>query len=666
MEVYNNLTDLPVLENAVITIGSFDGVHRGHQKILDRIKQLAKDIDGKSVVITFHPHPRIVLRPEDSGIRLITSIDEKVSLLENYGIDVVVVVPFNKDFLNQTPDEYIQNFLIKKFNPKYIVIGYDHKFGKDRAGDIEFLKRYQLSAGFKVVQIEKQEIEHITISSSKIRNALDQGEIKIANQLQGHPFSISGTVIRGEGIGNTLGFPTANVEPPSKYKLIPKEGIYAIKVHYFEKVYNGVLYIGTRPTLESFKNRTIEAHIFDFNKDIYGDKLKIEFVEYIRGDMKYEGLEALTVQMEKDAKKAREILSMPTIVKNQISNKKDAPEVAVVILNYNGKKWFEKFMPSVLKTEYSNSKIIVADNGSTDDSLEYLAFNFPEVSIIKLDQNHGFAKGYNEALKQVNSPYLVLLNSDVEVTPNWLTPMITLIEKDASIGAVQPKVLSQRSKEYFEHAGAAGGMMDKWGYPFCIGRIFDKVEKDLGQYDQVSEIFWASGAAMLVKNQLYKQLEGFDADYFAHQEEIDLCWRIKRAGYKVMVQPESVVFHYGGGTLDYQNPKKVYLNFRNSFYSIIKNEPFGKLMWLIPLRLVLDGVAGLMFLLKGQFKNMTAILKAHFSMYRNYPKLLKKKKHYNELIQKVSISSTPNKTGILDKSIIWQYYVRQKKVFKDL
>lgn len=666
MEVYNNLTDLPVLENAVITIGSFDGVHRGHQKILDRIKQLAKDIDGKSVVITFHPHPRIVLRPEDSGIRLITSIDEKVSLLENYGIDVVVVVPFNKDFLNQTPDEYIQNFLIKKFNPKYIVIGYDHKFGKDRAGDIEFLKRYQLSAGFKVVQIEKQEIEHITISSSKIRNALDQGEIKIANQLQGHPFSISGTVIRGEGIGNTLGFPTANVEPPSKYKLIPKEGIYAIKVHYFEKVYNGVLYIGTRPTLESFKNRTIEAHIFDFNKDIYGDKLKIEFVEYIRGDMKYEGLEALTVQMEKDAKKAREILSMPTIVKNQISNKKDAPEVAVVILNYNGKKWFEKFMPSVLKTEYSNSKIIVADNGSTDDSLEYLAFNFPEVSIIKLDQNHGFAKGYNEALKQVNSPYLVLLNSDVEVTPNWLTPMITLIEKDASIGAVQPKVLSQRSKEYFEHAGAAGGMMDKWGYPFCIGRIFDKVEKDLGQYDQVSEIFWASGAAMLVKNQLYKQLEGFDADYFAHQEEIDLCWRIKRAGYKVMVQPESVVFHYGGGTLDYQNPKKVYLNFRNSFYSIIKNEPSGKLMWLIPLRLVLDGVAGLMFLLKGQFKNMTAILKAHFSMYRNYPKLLKKKKHYNELIQKVSISSTPNKTGILDKSIIWQYYVRQKKVFKDL
>lgn len=666
MEVYNNLTDLPVLENAVITIGSFDGVHRGHQKILDRIKQLAKDIDGKSVVITFHPHPRIVLRPEDSGIRLITSIDEKVSLLENYGIDVVVVVPFNKDFLNQTPDEYIQNFLIKKFNPKYIVIGYDHKFGKDRAGDIEFLKRYQLSAGFKVVQIEKQEIEHITISSSKIRNALDQGEIKIANQLQGHPFSISGTVIRGEGIGNTLGFPTANVEPPSKYKLIPKEGIYAIKVHYFEKVYNGVLYIGTRPTLESFKNRTIEAHIFDFNKDIYGDKLKIEFVEYIRGDMKYEGLEALTVQMEKDAKKAREILSMPTIVKNQISNKKDAPEVAVVILNYNGKKWFEKFMPSVLKTEYSNSKIIVADNGSTDDSLEYLAFNFPEVSIIKLDQNHGFAKGYNEALKQVNSPYLVLLNSDVEVTPNWLTPMITLIEKDASIGAVQPKVLSQRSKEYFEHAGAAGGMMDKWGYPFCIGRIFDKVEKDLGQYDQVSEIFWASGAAMLVKNQLYKQLEGFDADYFAHQEEIDLCWRIKRAGYKVMVQPESVVFHYGGGTLDYQNPKKVYLNFRNSFYSIIKNEPSGKLMWLIPLRLVLDGVAGLMFLLKGQFKNMTAILKAHFSMYRNYPKLLKKKKHYNELIQKVSISSTPNKTGILDKSIIWQYYVRQKKTFNDL
>lgn len=344
--------------------------------------------------------------------------------------------------------------------------------------------------------------------------------------------------------------------------------------------------------------------------------------------------------------------------------KSTRPEVAIVILNYNGKKWFELFMPSVIATNYPNLKLIVADNGSTDDSLAYLKQHFPQVEILRLNQNHGFAKGYNEALKNNHSPYLVLLNSDVEVTPHWLTPIIELMEGDASIGACQPKILAQRAKEYFEHAGAAGGMMDAWGYPLCRGRILEVVEKDEGQYDQVGEIFWASGAAMVVRKPLYHDLQGFDADYFAHHEEIDLCWRIKRAGYKIMVQPESVVFHYGGGTLAYENPRKVFLNFRNSFYNIIKNEPALKLTWLIPLRLVLDGVAGLVFLLKGQGKSTLAIIKAHFSMYGHLPKLLKKRKKYNQLIQNICIGA-PNMKGMLNKSIIWQFYVRGKRHFQD-
>ena len=667
MEVFNNLSELPVFENAVITIGSFDGVHLGHQKILDQIKFLAGNINGKSIVITFHPHPRIVLQPNDSDIKLITTIDEKVALMESFGVDIVVVVPFTKDFLNQSPDEYIQHFLIQKFHPRYIVIGYDHKFGKNRAGDIIFLKRYQLSADFEVIEIEKQEIENITISSSKIRKAIASGDIAATNHLLGHAYTISGTVIRGKGIGKTLDYPTANLEPASPYKLIPKEGIYAIRVHGLGKTFNGVLYIGTRPTFKSYMNRTIEAHIFDFSKDIYGDKLKIEFVDFIRGDQKFDSMEALKTQMDKDAQTARRILSekKTSDLKEDISDEL-SPRVAVVVLNYNGKEWFKKFMPSLVLTDYKNLDLIVADNASTDDSLEYLEQHFPKVSIIKLDQNYGFAKGYNEALRSVEAPYLVLLNSDVEVDSGWIQPIIDLMEQEPSIGACQPKILAQQDKAYFEYAGAAGGMIDKWGYPFCRGRIFETIEKDKGQYEKSVEIFWASGAALVIRNILYQQLEGFDETYFAHHEEIDLCWRIKRAGYKIMVQPASVVYHYGGGTLDYGNPRKVYLNFRNSFYNIIKNENPKKLLWLFPLRLMLDGLAGLVFLLKGQVSSMVAIIKAHFSVYRNYRSLVKKRKHYNDLIQKVSISSNPNRTGILDKSIIWQYYIRRKKYFKDL
>ncbi len=243
-----------------------------------------------------------------------------------------------------------------------------------------------------------------------------------------------------------------------------------------------------------------------------------------------------------------------------------SPHVAVVILNWNGRKFLEQFLPSVLASTYTDYSVIVADNGSTDDSIAFLAANFPQVRIINNGQNFGFAKGYNEALKLVESEYYILLNSDVEVSPGWIEPMVSLLENDAQMAACQPKILSYHNKTMFEYAGAAGGWLDKYGYPFAKGRVFDICEEDKGQYDQVEPIFWASGAALFVRSTVYHQMKGFDEYFFAHQEEIDLCWRIQLAGYTVFSCPSSVVYHVGGGTLPKGNSLKTFLNFRNNLY----------------------------------------------------------------------------------------------------
>ncbi len=309
MNIYNNLSELPQFRNAVVTIGSFDGLHKGHQMILKRLEQLAETYDGESVVITFHPHPRHFLYPENNGLKLLTTIDEKAKLMERYGVKNMVVVPFNKAFSEQSPDEYIQDFLIEKFNPRCVVIGYDHRFGKDRAGNIEFLKKHARQNEFEIVKIEKQEVDDIAISSTKIRRALENGDIKTANYLQGHPYSLSGTVIHGKGFGKNLGYPTANLEINSKYKLIPKSGIYAVKAFLNEKDYDALLYIGTRPTLPQFKNETVEVHILDFDKNIYGNKLTVDFVSLIRVDERFENLDLLRAQMQKDEIAGRKILA---------------------------------------------------------------------------------------------------------------------------------------------------------------------------------------------------------------------------------------------------------------------------------------------------------------------------------------------------------------------
>lgn len=308
MKIYKDLAHLPIFKNAVITIGSFDGVHIGHQQIIKQINDLAKSIDGQSVLITFNPHPRLVLSKDAQNLKLLNTTDEKAALLELYDIDVLVVAPFSKDFAGQSPDTYIQDFLVKNFQPKIIAIGYDHKFGKDRIGNISYLKKFEKEYDFKVVEISEQEIDNAIVSSTKIRTALANGQIGEAQKMLGHRYILSGKVGKGLQLGTKMGFPTANILIEDAYKLIPPEGIYAVLVYYNKTQYKGMLYIGNRPTIDQNLAQTIEVNIFDFNQDIYGQELTMEFVEYLRSDMKFNNLEELQTQLGKDKVVALKVL----------------------------------------------------------------------------------------------------------------------------------------------------------------------------------------------------------------------------------------------------------------------------------------------------------------------------------------------------------------------
>lgn len=339
---------------------------------------------------------------------------------------------------------------------------------------------------------------------------------------------------------------------------------------------------------------------------------------------------------------------------------------AVVILNYNTRHQLEQFLPSVKRySAFPNVQVVVADNGSTDDSVAWMQSHQPEITLIRLDKNYGFAAGYNEALKQVKADIFVLLNSDVEVSSGWLTTILKVFERDKNIAAVQPKILSYHRKSHFEYAGAAGGWIDSLGYPFCKGRVFDSLEEDTGQYDQPSEIFWASGAAMFIRAELFRQFNGFDGDYFAHLEEIDLCQRLKLAGYRILYEPSSVVYHVGGGTLNYQHPRKTYLNFRNSWTTILKNEPFGKLLWLIPTRLALDMAAAAFFIFKKEAPQAVSVIKAIFFNFRHLSRVLKKRKVVRDIIAKYRIGPS-DQAGIYKGSLVFQYYIKKVKLFSAL
>ena len=293
-------------------------------------------------------------------------------------------------------------------------------------------------------------------------------------------------------------------------------------------------------------------------------------------------------------------------------------KLAIAILNWNGKNWLEKFLPSVV--QYSqNADIYVIDNLSTDDSVAFLTTKFPTVKVIKNDKNYGFAGGYNEGLRSIKNEFYCLLNSDVEVTENWIEPVVELFEKDASISAIQPKILSYSDKKYFEFAGAAGGLIDNLGYPYCRGRVFEEVEEDKGQYNDETEIFWASGCSFFIRSKDFWEQNGFDERFFAHQEEIDLCWRLINSGKKIFYTGKSTIYHVGGGTLNKQSAQKTYLNIRNNLSMMLKNLPFPKLVGLIFFRLCLDGVAGIYFGLKYGFSNLCSLVRVHFGFYAQLP-----------------------------------------------
>ncbi len=666
MRVFHDLKELPRFRNAVLTIGSFDGVHHGHQKIIERVNGLARSIDGESILVTFHPHPRLIIYPKDQSLKLLTTIEEKNQLLEQYGLDNVVVVPFTVEFSQQSADEYIQKFLVEKFQPRYIVIGYDHRFGLGRRGDVNYLKWHAERSGFEVVVIDKQEVENIVVSSTQIRQALDNTRIRRASQLLGHPYLLTGTVVHGQSLGRKLGFPTANLEIKQPHKLIPPNGIYAVRVVHQGIRYGGMLYIGERPSIKEQLDRTIEVNIFDFDRDIYGDKLQVELLAFLREDASFNGLDALSDQLGRDRDEARKVLKGFPETGPAKKKSTGQPEVAIVILNYNGLDYLRQFLPSVLATTYANCRVIVADNGSQDESLAFLRRHYPELSLISIAENHGFAGGYNRALKEVVSDYYVLLNSDVEVSPDWLQPLVERMEGDKRIAACQPKIRAFDNKSHFEYAGAAGGWMDSLGYPFCRGRIFAVTEEDRGQYNEPQEIFWATGAALCIRSRLYHDIGGFDEDYFAHTEEIDLCWRLRRAGYKILAEPRSVVYHKGGGTLQYNSSRKIYLNFRNSLFTLVKNEPYRRLLWLIPLRILLDLLAAGLFLSKGYVSLIGSIFRAHLHFYPRLGRLWKRRREYKELIERVSISPEPNRAGRYPGSIVWQFYGRGKRAFSDL
>ena len=671
MRVFTDLFQLPDFRKTVVTIGSFDGVHLGHRRILDQVRTLAHACEGESVVITFDPHPRTILRPDETDFKLLTTTPEKIALLESCGIDHVVVVPFSQEFAQQSASAYVEQFLVEKFHPKYIVIGYDHRFGANREGNISFLKKYEATAGFEVVEISAQEVDEMAVSSSKIRKALDGSDIRLANRLLGHAFSFSGEVVYGKQIGRTISFPTANIAITDPYKLILPQGIYAARISSRLPAPDNrtgakaMLYIGNRPTVaEENAPQTIEVNILDFDGDLYGKQLVVEVVDFIRPDKKLDSLEALQAQIEADK---QEILKRLETENQAVDSKEvvsDNPSVAVVILNYNTRSHLETYLPSVLQNS-PGARIVVADNGSPDDSVAFLREKYPQVELLDLQYNYGFAQGYNEALKHVQADIYVILNSDVEVTPGWIEPIVEAMRKNPSIAIAQPKILAWTEKTRFEYAGASGGWIDYLGYPFCRGRIFNHREEDRGQYDTPQECFWASGAAFFIRAELYHTFGGFDGDYFAHNEEIDLCWRVKRAGYSVQCIPQSVVYHLGGGTLQYESPRKVFLNFRNSLYSLLKNEPWVKLCWLFPARFLLDGVAGLRFAAKGQFRAIWSIVQAHFSFYSNFPALLKKRKNVAELIEKQRIAPA-DKAGVYPGSLIVAHYLRRIKEFSDL
>jgi len=330
-------------------------------------------------------------------------------------------------------------------------------------------------------------------------------------------------------------------------------------------------------------------------------------------------------------------------------------KVAIVILNWNGKHFLEQFLGKLIDScPTAWSEVVIADNDSTDDSMSFLAQNYPHIRTIQFDKNYGFTGGYNKALQQIEADYYVLLNSDVETTENWLQPLVEFMDTHPEYAAVQPKIKSFAQKDYFEYAGAAGGFIDQFGYPFCRGRILDTVEKDTGQYNDICDIFWATGACLFIRSKDWHEMSGLDDNFFAHMEEIDLCWRLQNKGRKIAYIPQSTVYHVGGGTLPNDSPFKLFLNHRNNLFLLHKNLPLKSYFKIMFFRKILDGVSALLYITQGKFYGISTVLKAHFEFYRTKKKLKRER----------NIEAFPE--TVLKKLIIWEYFVKKNKTFDNL
>lgn len=653
MEVHKGLEQLPVFDNAVLTIGSFDGVHHGHRAIISKLIEKASSINGESIILTFDPHPRQVVSPNDKEMRLLNTLEEKIALLSETGLDHLIVMPFTIEFSQINPYKYIEDILIDKINVKHLIIGYDHRFGQNRTGNIELLQSYAAKGAFSVEEISQQDIDDLAVSSTKVRNYIAKGDMPHANKLLTKTYSLNGTVTKGSQIAGKLGYPTANCDISEKIKLIPAPGTYAATAVCDGISYEGMLYIGKSPTLQGLTTDIIEMNLFgSVSDDLYDKKIVIYPEQQFRGDKRFDSVDELMFNIGADK----------NAVLHYFKNQKSKSIITTAILNYNGQEHLKNYLPS--HEPSVDHDVVVFDNASTDESVSYTQEHFTSVNVVNLTENTGYAGGYNNAIKTIGSKYVALVNSDVRVTPSWLDPIITLMDSDDQVAAVQPKILSIEQPAEFEYAGAAGGFIDTLGYPLCRGRILDTVEKDNKQYDEPSEIFWASGAAIVMRTDLYIYAGGLDSDFFAHMEEIDLCWRLKSAGYKIMYEPRSVIYHLGGGTLTYDSPKKVYLNLRNNYWMIRKNLPLGSLLYKIPLRICIDIAYSFLFLLKGKVSHFGSAIKGILQGLGSLGVISKKKKEQQYFINRHSVGSK-NESGKLSSILPFSYFILGKKKFSD-
>lgn len=655
MNVHRNLKDLPDFNNAVIAIGAMDGLHFGHRTIITELCRLAKKKKGESVLMIFHPHPRKVVFPNDDSLKLITTLDEKISLLEKTELDHLVIAPFTIEFSQIDPRVYVEDVLIKQLKAKHVIVGYDHRFGLNRGGDISLLREYEKEGYFEITEIEKQQIDDLHISSTKIREHIESGKLELANKLLVEPYFLSGKIEKGLGIAKDLGYPTANISFAKKDKVLPPNGSYAARCKIDGKLYDGMLYIGFSESLKQNAPLSAEMNLFHlFEEDLYGNEIQIWPIKFLRKDQKFRNKAELLFNISADKIEAQHILA---------EKKDDFSKAVVAILNYNGQKLLEEYLPSIIANVSKDVRIVVIDNASTDHSITFLEQNYRQIKLIKLNSNKGFAGGYNEGLKQLNCQYGILINSDIRFANDWITGAVSYMDEHPNVFALQPKIRSDKQKDFFEYAGAAGGLLDILAYPMSMGRIFDAVERDEGQYDGIHEIFWASGACTIVRMHDFALAGGFDADFFAHQEEIDLCWRMKRLGRSVVAMNTDFVYHLGGGTLDYQNTRKNYLNFRNNYWMILKNEQgVLKIGIVLILRILLDLVFAFKLLFTFKPNAFVSTLAGIGSGVIGIFKTGKKRRQMAYLLNRFA-NEQMNKKGRVNAIAPISYYILSKKKF---